>query len=273
MSEAQDPRPRPRFGEYAESEANAAEIVAPTDEDQQQHDTVAEAAPASLPGVPHNLGVSGARPSGGGNQVTPPTPPRDIPYGTPYGAPEQTTTTPEDPHTPEPSAAQEHSHGPAKSATPAPQAMHTAPAAAAAQRPGAKPRTGDRIVTILLLAIGAYSALTLGLALMQLPGQFSLLSSILGIDEITPPAAVHTIGTIGAIAMLSIYALVLIYSIRRMRAGKVTFWAPLSAGVLAFIVYVAFATAAYMSSPELLETLSQPESLQRMFDYLESESQ
>jgi hypothetical protein len=80
------------------------------------------------------------------------------------------------------------------------------------------------------------------------------------------------IGTVGAIIVLSIYALVLIFSIRRLRARKLTFWAPLAAGVLAWMIFFVLFAVALSQSAELWQALMQvasdPEKAQQLLDQL-----
>lgn len=107
--------------------------------------------------------------------------------------------------------------------------------------------------------------------MMQLPAQVALAAEILGLEGFVVPAQVSTIGTVGAVIVLALYALVLIFSIRRLRARKLTFWAPLAAGAIAFVLYLALAFAAYVQSPELLQEMAQPDAMQRMLDYAASQ--
>lgn len=138
----------------------------------------------------------------------------------------------------------------------------------------AKPRTADRIITIILLVIGSYFALSMALTLSQLPLEFTRVADQLGVTDFAPPASLQTIGTVGAILVLVIYALMLIFSIRRLRARKLTFWAPLSAGVLAWIVFFVVFFIGLSASTELWEALlnvsSDPEAVQQMLERLDS---
>lgn len=133
-------------------------------------------------------------------------------------------------------------------------------------------RTADRFITIALLVLGAYGAMNSGFALMQLGAEVTRLGTILGLEDFTVPSQVSVIGNIGSILMLVIYALVLIFSIRRIRARKLAFWAPLVAGVLALIIYFVLAIIAYMQSPELVNAMMQPDALEKVMSSLEAQA-
>ncbi|MFC6235979.1 DUF6264 family protein, partial [Leucobacter soli] len=132
----------------------------------------------------------------------------------------------------------------------------------------ANPRLGDRIVTIVLLAIGALGALYSAASLQQLPNSLALLGDALAIEGFVVPAAVSTLGTVGALIVLAVYAIALIYSIQRMRHRKLAFWVPLAAAAIAFIVVFAFTAFALNQAPELIQVLSDPSATAKLIDYL-----
>lgn len=186
-----------------------------------------------VPGVPHNLGASGP----------------DIQDQAPLPAPAP-TTPPTDP-------AQQGQHYRAE--TPPPQA---------GPRQLSGGRRADRVITIILLVLGAFGALYLASSMQQLPASLSVLATALGIEGFTVPASVSTLGTVGALIVFALYALNLIYSIQRMRHGKITFWVPLTAGAIAFIIVFAFTAFAMYQAPELVRAFTDPEASAKLFDYL-----
>ncbi len=262
MAEPRDSRPRPQYGEYADpDEVSGAPAAQPGD----AHGGAAPAAPTApvaapgtvpvpsvgrLPGVPHNLGVSDAAQHSSAQASPGPS----EPY---RAAPPVQPTHAAAPQTP-----------PQTRQTPV-QQQGSAPHAAVDAAPGK--RSVDRIVTVLLLGVGAYGALNLGFSLLQLRAQVALAAEMLKLDGFVVPQQVGTIGTIGAIAVLALYALTLIFSIRRIRVRKLTFWAPLAAGAIAVLIFVAVATIAYVQSPELVQAMAQPDAIQAIFDYAESQ--
>jgi NADH:ubiquinone oxidoreductase subunit 6 (subunit J) len=303
VSNEHERRPAPRYGEYAETDTqqnagNAADELVKTNSTQstgeptppsqpdavahRQASAVTTGAPApqpvssgQLPGVPHNLGVSGG--VGAATTVTPTVPPAQSPQAHP--------TAPQSPNQPSSSAGQQPvPHGEPYRATQAPgaeanptgssaphYAAAPAPAAQSAQAGTAPKRGADRIISILLLALGAIGALNLGLSSMQMPSQMALGAEMFGLSDFVVPSSVSTIGTVGAIIILSLFAVTLIYSIQRLRARKLTFWVPLTAGVISFIVMLALTLIAFSQAPELLQAMAQPEATQQMFAYIEAQ--
>lgn len=140
-----------------------------------------------------------------------------------------------------------------------------------AQQPGSTSRRADRIITIVLLAIGAFGALQGAYSLMTVGATMSdMATNVFGISGFVVPEAARTTGTVGAVVMLSLYALVLIFSIRRLRARKLTFWAPLAAGVISVILMFAFIAFALAQSPELMQAAASPDAIEQMMGYTES---
>lgn len=301
MTEPTPHRPRPQYGEYAEPEAVAAgeheTSGSPETPPQAPSDaTISSGAtppgatlppgatsestainavnaeplqgampsgqPAStagrLPGVPHNLGVSGAsttfQPAPNQQAAAPPQP-------TPASR-QQTTLG-------EPYRAE--SPGTSPSAPPQ-QVPNPGVVPAAVASPVAKPaRRADRIITIVLLVLGAFGALNMGFSAMQLPAQVAQAAQIFEIDGFVVPASISTVGTVGAIILLALYAVTLIASIQRLRTRKLTFWLPLSAGVLALIVSLVISLVAFGQSPELMQAMADPEATQKMLDFLRTQ--
>lgn len=247
-------RPLPEYGEYAPSQPQpTAEAqpgsVARSDTEPRAASSAQPATPGgsggALTGVPHNLGVAGRSKSG------------ELPArGTNApGANTQGSGSPQ--------------------AAPPPQAPLRASSRVPSQPalPPAAPsggRIADRVVTVLLLVLGAYFALSLSLSFMTLGTQLFVLADAVGIEEFRAPDAVNTIGTVGVFMMLTLFAVTLIWSVQRLRAGKVTFWVPLAAGALSFILLVALTWAAIAQTPELLEGLD-PENLEKLMVALNSQ--
>ena len=143
-----------------------------------------------------------------------------------------------------------------------------APPAASAANQAAQPQPleaqtrkrspADRIITLILLGIGALGALNIAAGLYELPANLRMIGEMLGASELEVPDAVATAGVIGAISVLTLYALTLIYSIQRLRGGKLTFWVPLTAGVVATLINAGFLYFAVTQMPELFALLSDP---------------
>lgn len=261
-------RPRPAYGELAPEGwewkpevAASASGTAPSAP--AQGGSGAAAAPAAsptLPGVPHNLGAN--LPKRGGAKATPGA--RAV-KGSGSGTPGSSSTG-------------TTQHGTQQPSAPGSPYRAEAPAAAAAapraqgQQPGApRPRMVDRIFTIGLLVIGAFSTLTMVSSLFALESQIRLTATMIGVEHATLAPWVGPLGTIGGIVVLALFAVTLIFSIQRMRAGKLAFWVPLTAGVIAvLIVGILPAVAMLAGAPEIMHQLeADPNgSLDKMLEYM-----
>lgn len=234
--EPQNPRPKPQYGEYAPegwewkpNDAAPAAAAAPTGEDA-----------ARVAGVPHNLGAGTDAGSRG-------------PARAQAGSPRTSTGDP----------------APYRAAPPQTPAQSVSPASPQGPAPSAqKSRVGDRVVTILLLAVGAFGALSTAQSMMGLAPSFVMIADALGIDDFTVPDWVGILGTVSAIVIFAIYAVVLIFSIRRMRAHKLTFWVPLSAGAAVVIAVTLATTLVLVSMPDLVGPLMDPSATQQLLEYL-----
>lgn len=250
-----DRRPRPQFGELAPegwtwtpeggSDASAqTDAAVPPTEPTEPTEPATPTAPAArptvgpIPGVPHNLGAGGSTPA-------PPT----AAAGRASGDPEPYRATP--PNSMPPNAAATNAV-----ASDAPVAPPAAPRAA---RSG-----GDRIATIVLVAIGALGALYFAASIYQLPNSLAMAGSMLGRDDVVVPASVTTLANVGAIVVLALYAVTLIYSLQRLRSGKLTFWVPLAAGAVALILTFAFTMIGMAQTPDLMGLLSDPDVASRL---------
>lgn len=156
----------------------------------------------------------------------------------------------------------------AGSALPPEQHYRAAPPQGGSARAAAPNRLGDRIITIVLLALGAFGALNSAASLYSMSSEFSRWGQVLGIDSFSAPAALTTIGTVGALVVFALYALNLVYSLQRMRARKLAFWVPLATAVIAGIVTFAFLMFGVYQVPELLQRLAEPDAMQTILDSL-----
>lgn len=258
---AHDRRPVPEYGEYApegwewKPEPSGDEDHAPTAVSQPGVNPPATpAAPnarahgtAPLTGVPHNLGAGSALPS----KQAARTGQAHRGDGSPYqGSPQE----------PRQRAAQ---HG------------GTTPGGVAGAAPGvgaARPRPVDRVITIVLLVIGAFGALQTGAGLFSFGTTFQIMfADALGAENVAVPEWLPLTGKIAGVALLALYAVTLIYSIRRLRAGKLTFWVPLTAGIISVLTIIIISTAAIFSSPELMQLASDPTAASQLLEQLQEQ--
>ncbi|MGW9021136.1 DUF6264 family protein [Leucobacter chromiiresistens] len=139
--------------------------------------------------------------------------------------------------------------------------------------PQRKPRTADRVITIILLVLGMFGSLNFAGSMMSLPASFSLMGSAFEIDGFTVPAWVGTVGTVTAIAIFAVFAVSLIFSIQRMRARKLAFWVPLTAGAIVVVGTIIVTTVVLLNVPELMSAASDPTAMQKLLDSLSEMSQ
>ncbi|KQM83021.1 DUF6264 family protein [Agromyces sp. Leaf222] len=202
-----------------------------------------------------------ARTTGAAGQDSPaPTPPRDERPRPQYGeyAPEGWTWQPPvDPKAVPDAAADAEATGPSA-------ASAVAPATAAeVGQPTARAVPKDRLWTIALLVFGVFGAIYNILAILQLPAtaleSAKLSSSMLGIDgptSFTPGPAVPTILATGVVLQILLWIGALVWSRARLRAGRLSWWIPVVAGVVALIVVTIIGMLVFASDPDFLASLS-----------------
>ncbi|MFD5866524.1 DUF6264 family protein [Agromyces sp. NPDC127015] len=127
-------------------------------------------------------------------------------------------------------------------------------------RPGAVARPTDRAWTVALLVFGAMGAVYNVLSLVSLPSSMlqslQLTASMLGT---TPPTEFNAgpvtpiAIAVGVIAQLALWFGALVWSRARMRAGTSSWWIPLLAGVVAFIVVMIVTYVVAFSDPAFAE--------------------
>lgn len=203
------------------------------------------ATPQTLAGVPHNLGAPGARNAGGA------------------GAPAGAAPLPPVP----PGAAEQAPDGSYRASTPPAPLTYVPPAGGAP-----RPRIGDRVITIMLLVLAAFGALNISSSFFGLERQIGLSATMLDIESPKIASWIGPLGVVSGLVVLLLFALTLIYSIQRMRAGKLTFWVPLTAGAIAMIIMIVVPMVAMSGAPEIMEQLSTDPSgsLDKMLDYLQN---
>ncbi|MBL3686091.1 hypothetical protein D3248_03855 [Leucobacter zeae] len=255
---------RPAYGEYAPEgwewkPADAAPTSSAPGAGNGGSATSAGSAPSSgsgrIPGVPHNLGVGGA-----GRPAAPPAAPAAPSAPPSTGAPAQQ----------QPGSGT--GDGPAPYRATAPQPAQAPVAQPQSPQAQPRPRLADRIITIALLAFGAFGALNFASSMFAIDSQLRLTATMLGIDSLTLPDWVGVLGVVSGLAVLLLFALTLIFSIRRMRAGKLAFWAPLAAGAIALLLVIVVQSVALSGAPEIMQQLqSDPNgSLQKMLEFAQT---
>lgn len=116
-----------------------------------------------------------------------------------------------------------------------------------------KPRTADRVVTIILLAIGLWSVLQ-SLSLPELGREMVRVFEQRGLDY-TPPPIAGSVGWLLLAINVVLFALVTWWSLSRLRANRLTWWVPLVGGVVSVIVQLVGVTVVLLSTPGIMDLL------------------
>lgn len=152
---------------------------------------------------------------------------------------------------------------------PAPEAQQAAPTAApqpvAATSAGARrDRPIDRLATIMLLLIGVLGMWGAIGTLQSLPDQLPMAirqaSDMLGTDvanfEYVPGPEVPGILLAGSIAQIVLWVISAWWAITRLRARRLAFWVPLSAGVVSFVLLYATMFVVVLNDPALVAAIT-----------------
>lgn len=193
-----------------------------------------------------------------GQDSPPPAPPIDERPRPRYGeyAPEGWTwQPPADPHAVPDAAADAAVTGPPEASA----AQHAPGDRAAGET--AVPK--DRLWTIALLVFGVFGVFYNVVTLVQLPAtaleSAKLSSTMLGVEgptSFTPGPAVPAVIATGVVLQLVLWIGALLWSRARMRAGRLSWWIPLVAGVVAFVVVTIVGMLVFASDPGFLTSLS-----------------
>lgn len=261
------PRPAPEYGEYA---PEGWSWTPPGEESETDGDAPAAQAagstPAStpgstpnvgpIPGVPHNLGAAGSGPSGSSAPASTAGAPGDSEPRQVHDAPTGQRSVDGAPAAP-----------PSGASDAAPYRATAAPVPQSERAPRSGGRVADRVVTVVLLAIGAYGALSTAAGLFTLEQEFTRLAAVFDLSSASMPNWVGVMCTVGGLAVLAIYAVTLIFSIQRLRAQKLAFYIPLIAGVIAAVLMMVVAMVAMFAMPGLMEQMSDPSAMDKILEY------
>jgi len=147
------------------------------------------------------------------------------------------------------------SSAPAEPARPEPAPLpQRQPASADASAPPTRRAPGwDRILTIGLLAFGAFGAWNSAASLQEIPRQMQLSYDLMGVGTFTPPEWLPTVVLVGTIVQLALYAVVLGLSVLRLRAGRLAFWIPLAGGAASFAVTLVLLSIVMLNDPTYVD--------------------
>lgn len=118
-------------------------------------------------------------------------------------------------------------------------------------------RRVDRVATFVLLGLAGYNVITN----IVLVSGFSrtLLSAFSAqgypVDDFSGQAALQQAGAAIAIVSLVVFVPMLVLTLRRLRAGKLTFWVPLAAGAVVTIVQMVLVLSVFLGDPAFVQSL------------------
>lgn len=142
---------------------------------------------------------------------------------------------------------------PAARAEPKPSAaVPTAPPASAIRQP----RRWDAILTVSLLALGLYVTLV---SIPQMLALGSVLDEVYkagGYGRYTSDGIASTIGIVINIVHVVLLIAAFAVALPRLRRGRIAFWVPLTAGVLATVVGSVLVGVAMFSDPAMLQYIN-----------------
>ena len=91
----------------------------------------------------------------------------------------------------------------------------------------------DGILTVGLLAFGAYNVLSGVTGFFDLRAFLGQVARANGATDYVAPAGIQPLGYALAAAWVVLFVIAVVWSLRRMRHGRVAFWVPLLTGVVA----------------------------------------
>ena len=110
--------------------------------------------------------------------------------------------------------------------------------------------------------VGAIGAVYNSVSMLALPANvlesMKLSASMLGTEaptSFTPGPAVPAIITIGVVLQVTLWIGAVLWSRTRIRAGRLSWWVPIVAGVVAFVVVTIVGMLVLTSDPSLFESL------------------
>lgn len=127
------------------------------------------------------------------------------------------------------------------------------PVPAASARPS---RTADLVVTIVLLALGLLGTLIAVTSAPVLPQVLEQQYALYGLDGYEPPPSLPFVQWTLALSHVVLFLAALVIAVPRLRRRQVAFWAPLTAGVLAALVFWGALTALLASDQRLMEAVA-----------------
>ncbi|WP_285027447.1 DUF6264 family protein [Plantibacter sp. ME-Dv--P-122b] len=130
-----------------------------------------------------------------------------------------------------------------------PEASQAGAPTVAARRPVA----GDRIATSILLGLGLVGLIVTMPGLLDLPGLIRPALVQMGVSGYSSDGLASAMGILALGLQIALWVGAIILSSRSLRAGRLTFWIPLVAGVAANLVVVICLAVAMGADPAFME--------------------
>jgi uncharacterized membrane protein YhaH (DUF805 family) len=118
-------------------------------------------------------------------------------------------------------------------------------------------RRVDRVATFVLLGLAGYNVIS-NLVLVSTFSRSALATLAAAgypVDDFSRQAELQQAGGAIAIASLVVFVPMLVWTIRRLRAGKITFWLPLAAGVVVTIVQLMIVLPVFLGDPAFVQAV------------------
>lgn len=134
-----------------------------------------------------------------------------------------------------------------------PQGYYATPQQWQGQRPI---RTGDMVASTILLVVGLLVTLLVVLTAFSIPLQMDSVYQQYGVSgSYTPGAGEGIAAAVLIISHVVLLALATLFTVILIRRRKVSFWLPLSAGVLAAVIYFVTFVVLIVADPSLYQAL------------------
>lgn len=117
-------------------------------------------------------------------------------------------------------------------------------------------RQVDRIVSMVLLAIGFVNITTSIPSWLNLPSTLQMVFDQVGIGTYTSTALAESLGILAIVVQAVIWIAALAVTISLMRRNRLSWWVPLAAGALALIAVMVILYIAMAGDPAVMENLT-----------------
>lgn len=131
----------------------------------------------------------------------------------------------------------------------------TTPVGAAPAVPMARaPRTWDRMLTILMLSLGAVNVLFSVVSYLNLSDSLAAAFTYAGITgEFTNFDSARTWGVISAVVLVVGFAATVFFAVRRLRRGRLTWWVPIVGAVITFAAVLVCFSVPLATDPAFID--------------------